>query len=204
MVVSSRSGYDRFASFYEYGERVLELFLGRWRKILFRRIQALKVLEIGVGTGRSISYYRPGTNMIAGDLSWGMMRFARRKAQSRAMVINFCQFDVQNIPFVSQTFPAVLSSLVFCSVSDPLSGLREIWRVLQIDGRLYMIEHVRPDSFVAGAVFDVLNWFSVSLIGEHLNRNTSNLVSQAGFSVVDEIRCFKGVVRLLVAEKKLD
>jgi len=130
------------------------------------------------------------------------MRIARRKALSRAMSIRFCSFDVENLPFRDSVFPAVLSSLVFCTVNDPRRGLSEIHRVLEPSGMLYMIEHVRPCSIFAGRLFDLLNRISVPLIGDHLNRSTCDTVRSAGFRMTRECRCGPGgVFRIIVARK---
>ncbi|KMQ49436.1 hypothetical protein CHISP_3658 [Chitinispirillum alkaliphilum] len=72
--------YDNFAPFYEYGERALEVIIRRVRKKFFQRINHNDILEVGIGSGRTIPYYRIGTNLTAGDLSLAMMRFARKKA----------------------------------------------------------------------------------------------------------------------------
>ena len=194
--------YDRFAPFYEHGERILEIYLSNKRSFLHQKIKENKILEVGIGSGRTIHHYKAGTNLFAGDLSMGMMHYALRRSLSRAISINFSSFDVEQLPFKDSTFPAAVSSLVFCTVNSPLKGLKEIRRVLEPAGNLYMIEHVKPESRAAQIVFDALNLFSASLIGDHLNRNTSKLVKDAGFCIVEEHRFFLGVFRILIALKE--
>ncbi|KMQ49854.1 methyltransferase type 11 [Chitinispirillum alkaliphilum] len=200
--MNTASRYDQFAPLYEYGERMLEIYLRNKRKLLHKLIKENRILEVGIGSGRSISYYKAGTNLFAGDLSRKMMHYAVRRSLSRAIFSKFCSFDIEKLPYKDSTFPAVVSSLVFCTVNDPLKGLQEIRRVLEPTGSLYMLEHVKPQSKAAQIVFDALNPLSVSLIGDHLTRNTSELVKDAGFRTVEEYSFALGVFRIVVASKK--
>lgn len=199
-MADSRQSYERHAFLYEYGERFLELFISRYRRVLFSWIGQNRILEVGVGSGRTLTYYKSGTELVAGDQSRGMMRFAQRRALSRAVVARFCSFDVQNLPFRDRSFPAALSSLVFCSVENPLRGLEEVKRVLEPSGILYMIEHVRPRSSLLGWLFDILNVFSVQMAGEHFTRSTQDLVREAGFRMKKEYSFANGVFRLMMAQ----
>ncbi|HCF84034.1 MAG TPA: SAM-dependent methyltransferase, partial [Ktedonobacter sp.] len=57
--------------------------------------------------------------------------------------ITLTQAAVENLPFADSMFDSVVATLVFCSVTDPEGGLREIMRVLKPGGTLYMVDHVR-------------------------------------------------------------
>ncbi|MDG5816068.1 class I SAM-dependent methyltransferase [Chitinispirillales bacterium ANBcel5] len=195
-----RDKYDNFAPVYEHGEKILELLLSSVRKTLHSKIKEKRILEVGIGSGRSINYYKSSVQLTAGDLSVAMLRYAQRRALSRGITITFSSFDIENLPFKDSGFPAVLSSLVFCTVDNPVKGLVEIGRVLKPGGTLYMLEHVRPDHTPLAILFDWLNYVSVPLIGDHLNRSTTRLLNEANFRIHEEKCYYFGVFRLLTAQ----
>jgi ubiquinone/menaquinone biosynthesis C-methylase UbiE len=51
--------------------------------------------------------------------------------------------DTQALSFGDASFDTVGSTLVFCSVPDPIAGLEEARRVLVPGGRLLLLEVVR-------------------------------------------------------------
>ena len=53
----AKARYNRLAPVYDWQEAIAErLAYSRWRKRLWSQIQAGRVLEVGVGTGKSMPY----------------------------------------------------------------------------------------------------------------------------------------------------
>jgi SAM-dependent methyltransferase len=129
-----------------------------------------------------------------------MARSTLDRALALDTPISVGQMDTQYLAFRDDTFASVVTSLVFCSVADPVQGLRQIRRVLRPGGRLYMLEHVRPDHPLLGPLVDLLNipWHFLSREC-HLNRRTGDNVVTAGFTLESVQRRFLGAVNLLVA-----
>ena len=74
------------------------------------------------------------------------------------------QIDVLPLAFPDSTFASAVTCLVFRCVTDPVHGLRQPWRVLRPDGKLYMLEHVRPKHPLLGPLAHWLNtpWHTIS------------------------------------------
>lgn len=176
--------YNRIAGVYDIFEQPMELMLfKKWRTEVINALNG-KCLEVGVGTGKNISFYPDGIDMTAIDFSEKMLEKAKRKAEILKKNINFIHMDAQNMDFEDNTFDSVFTTCVFCSVPDPVKGLMEIKRVCKPDGKIIMIEHVRSEKKVIGLIMDVLNPITVNLYGANINRKTVDNVRKAGFAKV--------------------
>ena len=58
---------------------VEQLWFKKWRRRLWNQVEGPKVLEIGVGTGKNISYYTEDLQVTAIDLSPGMLKRSKKK-----------------------------------------------------------------------------------------------------------------------------
>lgn len=86
--------------------------------------------------------------------------------------IDLIEGDIQELPFHDEMFDSVLSSCVFCSVTDPVKGLKELKRVRKTTGSIFMLEHMRSENKLAGGMIDVLNPLTVRLWDADINRET--------------------------------
>ena len=170
-----------------------------WRRDLLRMVEP-PALEVGVGTGASLPSY-DGMKPVAIDLNIALMHKARRWAIAHDTQAKLIQMDVLCLAFPDSIFASAVTSLVFCSVTDPVNGLRQIRRVLRPDGKLYMLEHVRPKHPLLGPLADWLNtpWHTIS-DGCRLNRRTADNVVAAGFTLVSVQTQLAGAVNLIVAQ----
>jgi ubiquinone/menaquinone biosynthesis C-methylase UbiE len=198
-----RNRYNRVARIYDLEQAIEEpLIFGRLRKALWERVPANgRILEVGVGTGVNMRHYPPGATMTAIDISDGMLAKARRRADRKNVAVELALMDAQALDFPDSTFDAVVATCVFCSVPDPVDGLREIRRVLKPGGKLLLLEHVRSANPVAGRVMDVMNPVAVRLSGANINRRTVDNVRAAGFADPSVSSHIFGIVKLIEAQK---
>ncbi len=102
-----------------------------------------KVLEVGVGSGKNLKYYPSYLELTAIDFSQKMIQIAAHKTAKLARDVDLKVMDAQDMYFADNMFDSVVTSCVFCSVADPLQGLKEIRRVCKNGGKVVMLEHVR-------------------------------------------------------------
>ena len=173
-------GLEQIPSLYDGLMWVLDgLGLGDWRLQLVRGA-AGRTLEVGCGTGRNLPLYSSTTQVIGLDPDHAALARARRRSPAVQLVVG----TVETLPFRAGAFDTVVSSLVFCSVDDPIQGLREIRRVLRSGGDLRMLEHVRARRPAWAALQDFLQpvWTRVTG-GCRPNRDTEAAVERAGFRI---------------------
>jgi ubiquinone/menaquinone biosynthesis C-methylase UbiE len=195
-----RSRYDRISPYYDFMESILErIAFARWRKKVFDSLHGEKILEVGVGTGKNLDFYPSGKKITAIDFSPKMLSKARNKAKGKGLSVDLVEMDVQDLRFVDQTFDTIIATFVFCSVPDPIRGLQEIKRVCKKNGKIILLEHVRPGGAFGGKIFDLFNPITVKLMGVNINRNTVANMKRAGLKILKERNLFLDIVKLIVS-----
>jgi ubiquinone/menaquinone biosynthesis C-methylase UbiE len=202
---ATRKRYQRIAPLYDLMETLPEQRYQSWRERLWSLVEGPEVLEVGVGTGKNMSFYPGDAQVTAIDLTPGMLEKARARARELGLHVDLRLGDVQELEFADETFDTVVSTCVFCSVPDPILGLHEVLRVLKPDGRLLMIEHVRSGNPLLGNVMDLLNPVVVRAMGPNINRRTVENVDRAGL-VVDRVEDLGlgDIFKLIVARRDDD
>lgn len=199
---ATRARYQRIASLYDLTEVLVEKRYVTWREHLWSMIVGPKLLEVGVGTGKNISFYPPEMEITAIDLTPGMLERARKRAHKSGLAIDLRIGDVQNLEFLDNTFDTVMATFVFCSVPNPVLGLKEVLRVTKPGGQALFIEHVRSETLLLGAMMDLVNPMVVRLMGPNINRRTAHNVQLSGLEIIEIKNLGMGdIFKLIVAQK---
>lgn len=191
-------GIEHIPWAYDAGMSVFDAMgLSRWRACVVAGVTG-RVLEIGCGTGRTLSYYGPQASVVGIDPDRAALHRAGRRRSQTPLVTG----RAETLPFADGSFDVVVTSLCFCSVDDVVAGLAEVHRVLHPQGQLRMLEHVRARSPLWAKLQDALHpgWQAVSG-GCRLNRDTEAAVRAAGFVVDEQTRLARGIMRCFRAHK---
>ncbi len=107
-----------------------------------------RVLDVGVGTGLSLSDYARSTRLVGVDLSEPMLRKAHERVQAMGLsnVETLCVMDAQKLAFPDGAFDAVVAQYVITTVPDPEATLDEFIRVLKPGGELILVNHIGAES----------------------------------------------------------
>lgn len=195
--------YNRIARIYDVINRGTEKrWFSKWKKEFFSPLKG-KILEVGIGTGKSIEYFGEGAKVIGIDPSEKMLAKAREKLVKldKENVI-LIEGDVENMKFEDNTFDYVVTSCVFCSVPNPVNGLQEIRRVLKPTGKLIMMEHVLSKNPIIALIEHLHNPITKFIFGVNINRNTKQNILSSGMKIIeDKNLAVFDVFRLFVAKK---
>lgn len=159
-----------------------------------KKENAIKILEVGVGTGLNFEYYPNGTRLVVVDPN---PHFDKYYNENRSKFPNIHSEEIivcygEHMDMIeSNSVDAVVMTLVLCSVTDTKKALEQIKRVLVPGGKFYFLEHVREfDSKsyrlrqIVQDILTELRIWPTLLDGCCLNRRSLEAVTSAGFSNV--------------------
>jgi phosphatidylethanolamine/phosphatidyl-N-methylethanolamine N-methyltransferase len=162
---------------------------------------------VGVGTGLSLDLYPPDVRVTGIDVSREMLEKARRRVAKRklAHVEALLEMDAEAMTFAAQSFDKVVAMYVLPVVPNPGRLLAELHRVCKPTGEIYLVNHVRSDNPVIGAVEKGLARFSDKL-GFHPDFELRELLHESHELVqIERVNLFWKVMQLRngVASRKL-
>lgn len=141
--VSIRAAYRRYAGFYD---RVFGTLLasGRHAAVAWlNRRGGLRILEVGVGTGLSLSDYRKDNRVVGIDLSTDMLKVAQERVarENLAHVEGLLEMDAGKLAFADGCFDVVVAMYVMTVVPDPQGTMAELERVCKPGGDIVIVNH---------------------------------------------------------------
>jgi arsenite methyltransferase len=100
-----------------------------------------KVLEVGCGVGLTSVYLAEKGCMVTGvDISKGMIRKAKEKAEQKKVKVEFIVADAHKLPFRNNVFDAVICESVMAFIPDKKKAMKEFARVTKPGGYVGITE----------------------------------------------------------------
>lgn len=144
---SIRAAYRRYARFYDHVFGNL-LASGRHAAVEWiNRRGGLRVLEVGVGTGISLSDYRKDNRVTGIDLSTDMLKVAQERVARERLdnVEGLLEMDAGKLAFADGSFDLVVAMYVMTVVPDPQGTMAELERVCKPGGDILIVNHFAAD-----------------------------------------------------------
>ncbi len=142
-----------------------------------------RVLDVGVGTGLSLTEFPRNCKVVGVDLSPAMLRKAKDKIRSQRLNhIKVMSMDAMRMSFRDDTFDKVFISHVVTVVPDPYKLMSEVRRVCKKGGQVVIVNHFKSSNKVVEIVEKLINpvckkigWRSDLCLNEFINRSGLNV-----------------------------
>ena len=179
--------YRRYAPSYDfYFGAVLQP--GR-RKVIERMNcrPGQRILEVGVGTGLSLSLYPRDVHVTGIDVSREMLARAHdRVAAMHLDNVTLHCMDAEGMTFPDDSFDKVVAMYVVSVVPSPGRLVAEMRRVCKPGANLYVVNHFRQSNPVVSMLERMMAPFS-RLVGFHPDFSLEHFVEQTGFTAAEQI-----------------
>jgi ubiquinone/menaquinone biosynthesis C-methylase UbiE len=190
----SAANYDKQIAFFE------RVWIVGGREWLGSRAYG-RVLEVAIGTGRNLPYYRPDVTITGIELSPAMLAVARQRAEDLGRTIELHEGDAEDLPFGDESFDTVACALSLCTIPDPAAAIAEMKRVLVAGGTLLLVDHIASSWPPIRAAQWLFEQVTIRAAGEHYTRRQLPLVQAAGFQIEESERLKAGTVERIHARK---
>ncbi|HFB99834.1 MAG TPA: class I SAM-dependent methyltransferase [Phaeodactylibacter sp.] len=177
-----------FAKIYDPIMFHVEGRIGPKRASLLGALQG-KILDVGAGTGVNFQYFRSDAEVVAIEPSAPMMSYAKKKLEKyqHIKMYNIGVNDPEMNEIVKEnSLDYVISTLVLCTIPDPILAINNYKKWLKPSGKLIVLEHIKSEGKFYGGIQEVINpvW-RVFADGCNLNRHTDQYILDAGFQPDD-------------------
>ena len=145
-----------------------------------------KILEVGVGTGISLTHVPDFVKVEAIDYSEPMLVKARKRQEKGefAAEINFQQMDAHVLEFDTNHFDHCVVAHTLAVVADPEVVLKEIVRVTKSSGLIAIVNHYKDRKGIIGTLW---NPFRKRLgLGKHVD--FKQIIDKCGLELLSEER----------------
>jgi len=106
------------------------------------------ILEVGVGTGLSLPFFRKDAEVTGIDVSAEMLAKARKRVEKKglAQVKALLEMDAENMTFEDNSFDSVIALYVASVVPNPARFVAEMKRVCRPGGTIVIVNHFTSDN----------------------------------------------------------
>lgn len=144
-----------------------------------------RVVEIAVGTGLNLPLYPGDVTVLGVELSEGMLRLARQRVADCGLAdrVELRHGDVQALDLPDGSADTVVSTFALCTIPDPSAAVSEARRVLRPGGRFVLAEHGPAANPLLRAAMRLAERATIRLAADHLTRDPTVFLEQAGFRI---------------------
>jgi phosphatidylethanolamine/phosphatidyl-N-methylethanolamine N-methyltransferase len=161
-VESVASNYRFYAPLYD---RLFGAVLEPGRQALAQTVAALRprsLLEVGVGTGLTLSQYPASTQIVGIDISDEMLEIAKGRAEKMPeRNIQLAAMNAESMDFPNDSFDCVAIPYVLSVTPNPERLVSEIRRVCRKGGTILILNHFSGSHFW---------WFLEKVVRSFANR----------------------------------
>lgn len=144
-----------------------------------------KVLEVGIGTGLTLPFYRQDQSIVGVDLSKGMLAKAEGRVKNLGMAhVKLIEMSGEKLEFEANTFDVVFAPSVFSVVNDPQKVLDEMIRVVKPEGTICIVSHFAGSSFAEKWIDRLTDPLTRKLVGFRMTTPRNIVESHTGAVVV--------------------
>ena len=182
---SVQAAYSRWAKVYDQTFGVLVAPARRRAIELMELKPGDRAVEVGVGTGLSLSLIPEGCQLVGVDFSRPMLERALTRLRSDAMLrqAGLVEADGVCLPFADNTFDAALAPFVVSAAPDPVALLRDMLRVCRPGARLVVVNHFSPRNPVLAKLERGASAVTSRLLGFHAEFPLEPLFEEAGIEI---------------------
>lgn len=121
-----------------------------------------RILEVGVGTGLSLSLYPPNVEVTGIDLSREMLARARarRRRQRLNQVVALRLMNAEHMQFADNSFDKVVAMYVVSVTPHPSRMTAEMRRVCKPGGQLFIVNHFQHSNSLVRGIERMISPFS--------------------------------------------
>jgi phosphatidylethanolamine/phosphatidyl-N-methylethanolamine N-methyltransferase len=138
-----RAAYRRWAGVYDAAFGGVSNWGRRRALTAVNKLPGRDVLEVGVGTGLALPYYRAEKRIIGIDLSAEMLARARDRVAKQQLrnVTALMEMDAEATSFQAASFDIAVAMFVASVVPHPRRLLAEMRRVVRPGGHILFVNH---------------------------------------------------------------
>lgn len=145
-----------------------------------------RILDVGVGTGLSLSEFPRHCNVVGIDLSTEMLKKAKEKIAANSFDnIKVVGMDAMKFGFEDDSFDKVFISHVVSVVPDPYMVMKEVRRVCRKGGQVVIVNHFKSKNRLLEIFEKILNpicekigWTNDLCLNEFVSRSGLNVKKQ--------------------------
>ena len=224
-----RDMFNNISKRYDLLNHLLSMGIDKsWRKksiSLLKQDQPKKILDVATGTGdfalESLSL-KP-EQVIGIDISEKMLEQGNLKIEKRGLqaTVKLEKGDSENISYPENSFDAITVGFGVRNFEDLNQGLKEMFRVLNPNGKLVVLEFSKPQKFPFKQVYQLYFTKILPTIGALISKDKRaysylhesvnafpegiefiNKMEYCGFLEVQQLRLMGGIASIYVGKKQ--